>query len=229
MAATAHVENQLPALALGSLEPQERERVLRHLRSCPACRALQAGYEELVGELGLAAPQREPPRGLRRRIRRRVPRSAVPAPRRAGLWGLAAAALLALLAVSIGLNLALWRRVDRLEALSAALPGRFAVLAGTEAAAEARGLLLFASGENEATLVVEDLPPLDSGRQYQLWLIREGRRTSGGGFSVTAQGYGCLLILAPLPLGSYQALGITVEPEGGSPGPTGRRVLGGSL
>jgi hypothetical protein len=48
-------------------------------------------------------------------------------------------------------------------------------------------------------------------------------------FSVTPQGYGCLLILSPLPLGSYQRLGITEEPAGGSPGPTGRRVLGGSL
>jgi anti-sigma-K factor RskA len=142
-------------------------------------------------------------------------------------WGLAAAALLALLALSLGFNLALWRRVNRLEA--AALPGQYAVLAPTEAAAGARGLLLFAAAENEATLVVEDLPILASDRQYQLWLIRDGQRTSGGVFSVSRRGYGCLLILAPLPLDSYQALGITVEPAGGSPGPTGQRVLAGSL
>jgi anti-sigma-K factor RskA len=227
MANTAHVDDLLPALALGCLEPGERERVSRHLESCPDCRSRLAGYEELVASLALAAPRAEPPRTLRNRILREAARATPRARPVARLgWALAAAALLAL---SLGFNLFLWRRVSRLEAAAAVLPGQVAVLASTEAAAGARGLLLFGSGENEATLVVEDLPPLASDRQYQLWLIREGQRTSGGVFSVTPQGYGCLLILSPLPLDSYQGLGITVEPAGGSPGPTGHRVMGGSL
>jgi anti-sigma-K factor RskA len=230
MADTAHVDNLLPALALDCLEPREVERVLRHLQSCSDCRSSLAGYEELVASLALAAPRAEPPRELRERILQKAIRQAPRArtsPRLA--WGLAAAALLALLALSLGFNLALWRRVTRLEAASASLPGQFAVLAPTEAAAGARGLLLFASEENEATLVVEDLPVLASDWQYQLWLIRDGERTSGGVFSVTSRGYGCLLILSPLPLGTFQALGVTVEPAGGSPGPTGQRVMGGNL
>jgi anti-sigma-K factor RskA len=224
----------LPALALGCLEPRERERVSRHLESCPDCRSRLAECEELVASLSLAVPRSEPPKRLRGRILRKAVRVTPPArgawpdrwlaPRLG--WTLAAAALLAL---SLGFNLFLWRRVSRLEATAAALPGPVAVLAATEAAAGARGLLLFGSDEKEATLVVEDLPPLASDRQYQLWLIRDGQRTSGGVFSVTQRGYGCLLILAPLPLDSYQALGITVEPAGGSPGPTGQRVLAGSL
>ncbi len=227
MAVTAHVQELLPAFALGSLEPRERQRVARHLESCPACRSHLAGYEELVATLSLAAPAAEPPRSLRGRVLQKALRQAPPAqPRPPLAWTLAAAALLAL---SLGFNLQLWRRVNRLEAAATALPGQMAVLAGTEAAAGARGLLLFQTGESEATLVVEDLPPLERGRQYQLWLIREGQRTSGGVFSVTPQGYGCLLILSPLPLDNYQRLGITVEPAGGSPGPTGQRVLGGSL
>jgi anti-sigma-K factor RskA len=224
---TAHVDELLPALALGCLEPRERERVSRHLESCAGCRSRLAGYEELVASLALAAPRAEPPKRLRGRILRKASQAAPrawPVPRLG--WALATAALLAL---SLGFNLFLWRRVNRLEAAAAVLPGQVAVLAATEAAAGARGLLLFGSGENEATLVVEDLPPLASDRQYQLWLIREGQRTSGGVFSVTLEGYGCLLVLSPLPVDSYQALGITVEPAGGSPGPTGQRVLGGSL
>jgi anti-sigma-K factor RskA len=154
----------------------------------------------------------------------RAPASRWPAPRLA--WTLAVAAVLAL---SLGFNLFLWRRVNRLEAISAVLPGQIAVLAATEAAAGAHGLVLFGDDGKQATLVVEDLPPLANDRQYQLWLILDGKRTSGGVFSVTPQGYGCMLILSALPLNSYQALGITVEPAGGSPGPTGQRVMGGSL
>ena len=227
MAVTAHVEDLLPALALGSLEPRERERVSRHLESCAACRSQLAGYEELVASLGLAVPRAEPPRSLRSRVLRKAARQAPRARPVPPLgWTLAAAALLAL---SLGLNLFLWGRVARLEVASALLPDQVAVLAATEAAAGARGLLLFRPGENEATLVVEDLPPLAGDRQYQLWLIREGQRTSGGVFSVTSQGYACQLVTPPLPLSSYQALGITVEPAGGSPGPTGQRVMGGNL
>jgi anti-sigma-K factor RskA len=228
MAVGTHVEDLLPALALGCLEPLERERVLRHLESCASCRSKLAGYEELAGTLALAAPPAEPPRELRGRILRKARREAQRGRRAIPplAWTLAAAALLAL---SLGFNLGLWRRVSRLEAASLALPGQFVVLAATEAAAGARGLLLFSSGESEATLVVEDLPALQRDRQYQLWLIREGKRTSGGVFSVTSRGYGCLLIVSPLPLDSYQAFGITVEPTGGSPGPTGQRVMAGSL
>ena len=56
-----------------------------------------------------------------------------------------------------------------------------------------------------------------------------GQRTSGGVFSVYDEGYGVLKIDAPEPLISYQNVGITIEPAGGSPGPTGERVLGGDL
>ncbi|RJQ80137.1 MAG: anti-sigma factor [Desulfobacteraceae bacterium] len=34
-------------------------------------------------------------------------------------------------------------------------------------------------------------------------------------------------MLSPRPLNSYRTFGITIEPRGGSPGPTGSKVLGG--
>ena len=79
------------------------------------------------------------------------------------------------------------------------------------------------------TLVVDHLPNLEAERQYQLWLVRDGIRTSGGIFSVSEEGYASLIVSSPDPLDSYQAFGITIEPSGGSPGPTGERVLAGQL
>jgi anti-sigma-K factor RskA len=70
---------------------------------------------------------------------------------------------------------------------------------------------------------VDHLEPLGPDQQYQLWLIKDGR-ISGGVFDVGDDGYGSLTVRAPDPLDSY-TFGVTVEPAGGSPGPTGPRVL----
>jgi anti-sigma-K factor RskA len=90
--------------------------------------------------------------------------------------------------------------------------------------------MLFLSKNGEyGTLMVDHLPPLGQDQQYQLWLIKDGKRTSGGVFSVNLDGYGSLWVTSPEWLANYSALGITIEPTGGSPGPTGAKVLGGNL
>jgi hypothetical protein len=63
---------------------------------------------------------------------------------------------------------------------------------------------------------------------FGLALNSDGLRTSGGVFAVNPEGYGALWISSPEPLSSYPAFGITIEPVGGSPGPTGEKVLGGN-
>jgi anti-sigma-K factor RskA len=73
------------------------------------------------------------------------------------------------------------------------------------------------------------LPPLEAGKEYQLWLIRDGQRTSGAVFSTDENHYGGTRIRAPLSLLEYSAVGITIEPEGGSSQPTGTQVLSGPL
>ena len=236
MSGLLHVEGLLPSYALGCLEDREKARVERHLRDCQACRDSLADYEELTASLSLAAPRAETPAGLKRRVLAGVSASQTRTPLRVAALALRAPlrlalplAAAALLLLSLGLNLALWRRLAHLEASTPILPDQVALLGATPEAAGARGMLLFHPEDTEATLVVEDLPPLQEGRQYQLWLIREGKRTNGGVFSVSSEGYGCLLIASPAPVGSYEALGVTEEPTGGSPGPTGRRVLGGNL
>jgi anti-sigma-K factor RskA len=96
-------------------------------------------------------------------------------------------------------------------------------------APEATGLLVISVDGEHGTLVVDGLASLEPSWQYQLWLIQDGQRTSGGVFSVSHEGYGSLWISSPQPLSSYSAFGVTIEPEGGSPGPTGDKVLGNTL
>jgi anti-sigma-K factor RskA len=132
-------------------------------------------------------------------------------------------ALLLLVILALG-NVILWQRLLR----EPALPGRPVALTGTEVAPAARGTILISDDGRYGTLVVEGLPPLDAEQQYQLWLIDDGARDNGGVFSVNDDGYSSMTLAAPQPLDAYAAFGITIEPAGGSPGPTGAKVLGSS-
>lgn len=251
-----HVIDYLPAYALGSLDEEDLLRVARHLPHCPACRSELAGYWDTMDAISFSLPPQVPPADLRARILQRVApaQAAQPVPVQAraaenmserepggfsrwlaGIfsgrasrlaWG--ALALLVVLFLA-GSNIFLWRQVNNLQARAMRDNTRVVRMDGTQNAPKAYGYVMVFRGENYGTLVVEDAPPLQQGKQYQLWMIHDGKRTSGGVFSVNDQGYGVLNIVSAQPLESFTTFGITVEPSGGSPGPTGAKVLGGGL
>lgn len=78
-------------------------------------------------------------------------------------------------------------------------------------------------------LQASDFPPLAPGMVYQLWLIKDGQRTSGGLFTVSDTGSGTLIFSPPDTLDTFDGMGITPEPAGGSAGPTAPPVVTGSL
>jgi hypothetical protein len=251
-----HVFDLLAGYALGCLDDEDLLTVARHLPHCPVCRSELAAYWIATDQLALAVPLRIPPADLKAKILRRVGSGAdsaaasapVPAPtlsaptqgeggflhvlrglflRPSGaLFGAAAVLLVVFLALS---NLLLWQQVQSLQGRVPSDHTRIVMLEGTNKAPGTRGYMMVFSGENYGTLVVEDAPALPGDYQYQLWLIQDGKRTSGGVFSVDRQGYGTLQISADRPLEKFSSFGVTIEPQGGSPGPTGEKVLGGDL
>ena len=141
--------------------------------------------------------------------------------------GLALSGLALLLILFLAAStLMLWQRVNQLQTSLPANNVHLVALQGTSNAPKAQGYLLAFKGDIYGTLTVENAPVLDAGHQYQIWLLRDGQRTSGGVFSVNEDGYGTLMITADRPLDTFQSFGITIEPAGGSPGPTGKKVLG---
>ena len=102
-------------------------------------------------------------------------------------------------------------------------------LSPTDMAPEADGELVFERGGRAATLTVRGLPVLPADRQYQLWLVSDGQRESGAVFSVNSNGWAETAVEMSRAAADYERFGITIEPAGGSPGPTGERVLGLSL
>jgi anti-sigma-K factor RskA len=232
-----HVTEDIPAYALGILGEEEQARVGAHLSGCAACRAVRDDYDALAADLVVLLPAAAPPASLKARLRERLDADTLPAPqtRRAARpapaspsrtgalrewltrrpWQPALVALL--LVVALGLLL---RPRDVTAPAVVTLD-----LVGTDAAPNAYGIVVLGSHYNPrlGTLVVDNLEPLPPEQQYQLWLVKDGR-ISGGVFDVGDDGYGSLTVRAPDPLDSY-TFGVTVEPAGGSNGPTGARVL----
>jgi hypothetical protein len=68
----------LPELAAGVAAGDERARALGHLSGCPACRRELAATAEVVDELLLLAPEREPPAGLESSVLARLVPAAAP-------------------------------------------------------------------------------------------------------------------------------------------------------
>jgi anti-sigma-K factor RskA len=237
VASELHVSELLPAHALGNLDGEEATRVAEHLANCPGCRAEIQPYLKVAGQLALAAPEMVPPARVKEQLMQRIDRRRTGSEtaqgpgwwqqwtglfrRSAPAWALASLILILTLAAS---TLWLWQQVYGRGA------GRMQVVAmvATDAAPGATGKLVISMDGEYGTLVVDGLPPVDAGHQYQLWLSHDGQRTSGGVFSVNQSGYGVLEVTAPQPLTSYPSFGITVEPAGGSTGPTGEKVLTGS-
>lgn len=90
-------------------------------------------------------------------------------------------------------------------------------------------MVMYDPTATQALLYAEDFPPLPAGQVYQLWLIQGETRTNGGLFQVDEDGFGVLVIDAPQPIRNYERMGITPEPEGGSPGPTAPPVVLGAF
>ena len=241
MLPTNHVMDLIPGYALDCLNEEEKQQVAEHLSQCSSCQKELDSYQRIVDQLQEAVPPAEPPPELKHKILlgvqlKRTPEKAdeaKPAWQRfwtrlqsgAPVWAYASFALVVILAAS---NIWMMQRVNRLETTSQA-EFRLVSLTGTDKAPNSTGLLVMGHDGNMGTLVVDSLPTLDETQQYQLWLIKDGQRTSGGVFSVSKDGYGALAISAPQPLKDFAAFGITIEPAGGSPGPTGDKVMGGKL
>jgi anti-sigma-K factor RskA len=79
-----------------------------------------------------------------------------------------------------------------------------------------------------AVLYIWGLEPLTQDQVYQAWLIEpDGNRISGGLFVVQEDDqFIQVVVRAPEMIKSFDAIGVTVEPIGGSPSPTGQNVLG---
>ncbi|MBX7218943.1 MAG: anti-sigma factor [Blastocatellia bacterium] len=102
---------------------------------------------------------------------------------------------------------------------------RNAALGGTPVSPAARAKLTFDPQTGQAVFTVQNLPPLPSGKAYQLWFIADGKPIPGLVFTIDKQGR--LEFQENIPTQGRKAsiFAVTLEPAGGSTAPTGDMVL----
>lgn len=253
------LEELYPAFVLDAVENTERQKIQAHLATCQTCPAIVEGYRAVADVLPYAVPIVEPAADLKYRVLARAVPKAQPVRAPSPFENLATllanlfrapvfSAMALLLVIGLGIwNLSLQNQISQQAALNQqfqseltrnrALVSMIAyaqnepkVVQATDAAPKAVGRLVAAPELNALALIVYDMPTLDTSREYQVWLIDPaGGRTSGGTFTVDERGRAWVLIRAPQSLDHYQGIGVTVEPAGGSPKPTGTKMLGSSL
>lgn len=249
--ADAHVFDDLPGFALGILEAEDSARVATHLAVCAVCRKELESFTATSSQLAMAVGDAyEPAPFLKKAVAERVrvaheqkvrsqadgtgevgfPKMGLIEAMRSLLRtpaGLLAGALVAVALIFLGvLNLRLMERVKALEEQATGGYMQVVRLEGMGSAAEANGYVMVFREQRHGSLAVTHAPVLGADEQYQIWLVEDGVRVSGGVFDVNADGYGNLMVSADMPLGEYDSFGITVEPRGGSVQPTGEKVMG---
>lgn len=227
----------LAAYALGSLDPASRAALEAHLEGCAECRALLAEYEQVVDGLPFSLPVQQPPDGALDRLLERARGEPVedgalplvPDHRTRYLWA-GFAALAALLLVMLGWNIWLQFNSDDGYSLDADTIALVVPMAGSEEAPAASGHLVMDKSWEDGALVASGLPVLGDERDYQLWFVlADGSRESGAVFHPGESGEITVRVDIPDNWRDLTGVGVTEEPAGGSPGPTGRNVLRGQI
>lgn len=226
--ADCHHLDDVIAYAFHQLAPARESTLKAHLAICSACRLKLSEIMDTVDQLGLTAPAVTPPAGLREQVIQRVVAEAAQSRRRrlriAPSWAAAAAAV----AIALGSYSVL--QVEGLREriagfVQTARPEQTVALQGVASPASARVVFAQEGGGMRITLEGQGLAPLAPGEVYQLWLIKNGQRTSGGVFVVDAVGKGGMSTWLPGEA-PFDALGVTHEPDAFGVQPRGPKVMG---
>jgi anti-sigma-K factor RskA len=244
------IEDLFPFYALGVLTDEERVQVDVYIAADPAARARLAEMTQSAAMMPYAITPLEPSAqtkaALIKRIKADAPNRLAPAAQRpafslrrlfssvpvmsiVAVASLLVAILVSVWALSLNNEVAALKRdllAQREVLVQIVAPNTHAVaINGTQFQPGAHGQLIADLRGKAGVLIVSGLAPLQSGRIYQFWLIRGNQPVSAGLFSVDEQGRGLLSVQSDTEIGSFDAIGISIEPAAGSPQPTGDIVM----
>ncbi|MDQ3809045.1 MAG: anti-sigma factor [Chloroflexota bacterium] len=256
-AVCAELADVYAAVALDVAEPEEVARAEAHAGGCRRCRAILAECRETVALLGASVTQVSPPERLRERVllaAQRTPQEAAPRPRSVwGLggrrwspaWAVAAASLVVSIvslvwAASLNAQMAELRtaaaqdreraaRYDRIVEVLKSPQLSIHALTPAAQSAQSSGTAYLDPRSGLGMIAASGLPPIQPGHALQIWLVRGNERISVGMLRPDGAGGGYTVIRLPQDLQTWDFMGLTEEPDQGSPAPTSPRIMGATL
>ena len=253
------IEDLFAFYALGTLSDDERELVEAYVERNPQAREQLGEMIEAATAMAFALdpikPRKQLAESLLNRIRTAADESRddeIVGRSRVSTWTknwvTTALAVVSLLVATLSVSWAISRNTDilqlqsdmaRLEAtiaeqneiiLGISAPGIHAVdVPGTEEGSGASGRLFADPEGTSGVLFAWGLTPLSPEESYQVWLIAGDNPVSAGILSVGDFGNTAQIIEVDDSLNLFDAIGISIEPFGGSNLPTGPIVLFASL
>jgi anti-sigma-K factor RskA len=240
--------------AVGGLDGDELAQFEAHLPTCSTCRASVRELEETLARAALTIPPQPPPAAAREALMRRVVERREERSHGWLRWAAATLVAAGAAAVFVGTWVAVHYEArlgqmaretaavkERVARNEAALQEQLALyrdavdllrdpatrvveLRGRDGAAAASGRMIWNDNAG-GHLVVTGLPPAPAGKAYALWAIAGGTPRPVGLFGVDQSGRGGQRITAEAARERAQAFAVSLEPEGGTPAPTGPIVL----
>ena len=232
--------DEAAAAALGALAPEEAARLAADAARDPALSAELEEYRVTVAMLEAWVARESPPPGLLDAVLARIedepaaPSPAAPAPARSSFrervahrfWpAFAAGAAVAAAAIAIAFVVA--------SDDSIGSPDARATVQGAQEFSDVSGeARLYAPTQDDGRLVLHltELPSPSAGEHYEVWVLRreaEGEMEAVGVFVPTSATVD-LEFRLPGP-GDYEAVDVSVEPDGGPADHSGRSLAGGKF
>lgn len=247
------IEELLPFYALDALTEEEKELVESYLAEHPEARTQMEELQSGASALPYSVPAVEPPRHVKEALIKRVTADVQARERSSARRGIRWEDIFRVFSLGAATVAVIWAfvlnaQVARLRNEISALNEQVAAqsqsidelvqnlpqadqsdvitvsLKSTEEQPRALGQLIANPNDKSAVVVISGLPPLEPGRTYQVWLIG-GAPVSAGLLAVDENGQSVLIITSQEAIGSFNSVGISIEPEGGSEQPTGDIVI----
>jgi len=240
------LELSVAAWVLGAVEAGEAQELSLHIEGCPSCREAAARLSRATAALPLAVEEVMPPARLRERVlsaaaasrgtvaspapraQPRRPARVAPAPAPARGWRPAfAAAAAVLLALLVGVA------AGDLLGRSSVPPAPNAVarytIVGSQELAGARASVIDLKSDGVALVDFTGLPPIPSGKVYEVWLITPGGRADPAAVFVPDSN-GSKVVLVNHSLNGYSVMAVTREVgPSGTDAPTEQPQMAGKL
>lgn len=249
------LEELLAGYVLGNLSPEEAEEFQQLLKVHPELSIEVNRLQEVLGLMPYSLPDIAPPSRLRDAILLKATDTSgeteIPAKKSSPYWlpityslidwyrkswqkiaiGAAGFLIVGLFTDNYLLRQKLYAQTSQQKDVITILKNpttRLVSLKGMDQANTASGSIAIAPGQEEAVLVVQNLPLLPEGQIYQLWANVNGQRISWGQFH--ANGKGTMLVkLSIPPVDRVSGLVVTVEVSPAPWQPDGAMVMTSNL